>query len=221
MKKFSVLTAIVVIGIAATGCGLGAKPTVESNPAPQKVAKTTAPSEDQQNREKPATQQRPKAKKIEVVVEGEKEMREAALMESEALGYSLYVLKNFSLTQEEPGKDVLISKYDGDFFARIEKLSQETDIKQYKNQQKIGFQQVGEVTELDPSTLAIPRFQDAEFCLLTQAKAGEQGQQTTIQYLVKDFNGKLFAITFHMPLKEAAEGITPSLWSMVATLEAK
>lgn len=228
MKKIIAVAVTIVMGVTLSACTMetknitGDKPQelnskgtkAEPQKQPTETPGETAPVKEQASKKE-------LTKKIEVFVEGEKEMREATLSESTALGFQLYVLKGFSLESEEPGKDILISKYDGDFFARIEKLDEQTNISEYKNQQKAGFGQLGTVTELNPKELFHPVFQDAKVYLLTETgNLKDSSTKTNIVYLIKEFNGKLFAITLHMPLKEAAEGITPSLWAMLATLEA-
>lgn len=246
MKKLVLLAVVVAMGFTLFGCGAGnvekklpgqkAQSGVVENTSEiakdnSEAAKDNSEEVNNNPQEESANQPdktvgnevtQPKTKKIEVLVEGVKEMREATLAKSKYLGFQMYVLKGFSLESEEPGKDIVMSKYDGEFFARIEKLDGKIDLDEYKKQQKAGFQQSGKVTEIDPATLSHQKFRDSEFCLLTESGYSDNSsKKTSIYYLVKYFNGKLFAITFHMPLKEAAEGITPSLWAMLSTLEAQ
>lgn len=240
MKRLVLLAVIVIMGFTLFGCGAvpdknaekklpeqQTSEAVQNQPADE-LTKQTNKSTEVESKENETTENekvQPKkelSKKIEVLVEGEKEMRDATLAESKYLGFEVYVLDGFSLESEEPGKDIIMSKFDGEFFARIEKLDGKINVEEYKNAQKAGFEQTGKVTERDPKTLFHEVFRDSEFCLLTEVGYEDNSsKKTSINYLVKEFNGQLFAITFHMPLKEAAEGITPSLWAMVSTLEVK
>ncbi len=236
MKKFVLFTVIVIMGFTLFGCSAGANKNVDKKLPEQKTQSEAVENQPAENSSKQANKTdetkttenetvQPKkeiTKKIEVLVEGEREMREATLAESKYLGYRIYVLKGYSLESEEPGKDIIISNYDGDFFARIEKLDGKINIDEYKNQQKAGFAQTGKVTERDPATVFHEKFRDAKFWLLIESGYSDNSsKKNSINYLVKEFNGQLFAITFHMPLKEAAEGITPSLWAIVSTMEAQ
>lgn len=241
MRKLVILAISIVMAVTLSACGLGSKTSVDQGSPEQTQTPTNgqkangqrAESKEQPNSkgqantndtggaDAPTSSQKDLSKKIEVVVEGEKELRPANLAKSRTLDYEIYVLDGYSLEAEEPGKDVILSKFDGEFFVRIEKLSEKTNIAQYQSQQKAGFSQVGKVTDIEPATLSHKGFQDAKFCFLTEAGEVKNGQtKTSIIYLVKEFNGKLFDISLYMPLKEAAEGITPSLWAMLSTMEA-
>lgn len=163
---------------------------------------------------------REKNKKIEVKVEGEKEMRDAQLKVSDSLGYSFYLLNNFEFSAEEPGKDIIMSKYDGDFYVRLEKLDEKTNLEAYKKSLMNGYKDMGKVIEREPATIFTEKFRDSKFWFSVDIpKSQNIKTQTTVNHLVKDFGGNLYAFTFHFPLKEAAEGITPSLWAMVSTIE--
>lgn len=231
MKRLVSMMLIVLIGLTFLGCSAGPDETpgekvqvqksqteaVKNQPANESTEETDKTTEN--NKVQPEKELN---KKIEVLVEGNKEMRDAVLAESEELGFQIYVLKNFSLESEEPGKDIILSEFDGEFFARIEKLDGKTNLNEYKNQLKSALAQTGKVTEIDPATLSHEKFRDSKFCLLMESGyEDDNSKKTSVNYLVKDFGGQLFMITFHMPLKEAAEGISPSLWAMISTLEVK
>jgi len=252
MKKFASLAVIAIMGVTLFGCSAVPdknaekklpeqniqsevtknKPVDEStNPNKttenetienEKEDKTTEKAESKTMENKKEQPKKELSKKIEVLTEEGKEMQEATLAESDYLGYRIYVLDGFSLESEEPGKDIILSKADGDFWTRIEKLDGKVNVDEYKNIQKKGFEQTGKVTERDPANLSHQVFRDSEFWLLTEVGYEDNSSnKTSINYLVKEFDGQLFAITFHMPLKEISNGITPSLWAMVSTLEAK
>lgn len=241
MKKRILFVVIIMLGSMLSACSLGTMQRAE-NPAkqagnlaaqqskqgqqaesgktsPQTSEPQSAPNPTENQPNKPAS---PLFKKIPVYVEGETDLREAKLTKSEELGYQLYVLKGFSLEAEEPGRDVLLSQYDGEFFARIEKLDNQVNLAEYEKQQMAGFSQVGKVTERDPASLFLKEFRDAKFSFLVEAGYEKKnGPKTSINYLVKDFGGQLYAITIYIPLKEAAEGLSPSLWAMLSTIEVR
>lgn len=56
---------------------------------------------------------------------------EAELVKSDEQDYSIYVLPNYSLTSEEPGKDSLYLDKDGSIFMRIETMLAEADTYDY------------------------------------------------------------------------------------------
>lgn len=159
-------------------------------------------------------------KKIEVKVEGDVELRDAELIYSDDKKYSLYVLNNYTFSPEEPNKDVILSNFDGDFFVRIEKLDSTANIEKLKEDFSNAYKTMGNVISREPATVFADKFKDSKLWLHVDIPQSETIMtQTTINYLVKDFEGELYSFTFHMPLKEASEGITPSLWAMVSTME--
>lgn len=225
MKRFSVLFTVILLGISLAACNSTPKEPASASAEPQKTkaaqvepADSKKASEVQVEKNSKPVSVKEKNKTIEVFVEGSKEMRQAVLTRSNQSGYEFYLLENYGFTAEEPGKDMIYSKYDDSFFVRIEKLDNATDLNKYKTQQMESFKSAGQVTEIEPSTLFHKSFQDANFCFITEAE-DSKGLKTSILYVVKTFGNEKFAFTFHMPLKEAAEGITPSFWAMLATLE--
>ena len=56
---------------------------------------------------------------------------EAELVKSDEQDYSIYVLPNYSLTSEEPGKDSLYLDKDGSIFMRLETMLAEADTYDY------------------------------------------------------------------------------------------
>lgn len=203
---------------------------LELNNSPAKMPNINGNQEPEFNDEIPPQQMpdingkkepiiREENKKIEVKVEGQSEMREAKLTFSQELGYSFYLLDNFKYSPEEPGKDIIFSKYDGDFFVRIEKLDAKSDVTLIKEIIKKAYSNMGTVTDNNPKTLFLDKFKDSKVYIhVSIPKSKFVKTQTSVNYIVKEFGGDLYAFTFHFPLKEAAEGITPSIWAMVSTI---
>lgn len=164
--------------------------------------------------------ERETSKKIEVKVEGNTEYRIANLQYSDDRKYSLYVLDDFTFSAEEPNKDIIFSKTDGEFFVRIEKLGEKANIDLLKENFINAYKSMGTVNERDPATIFAEKFKDSKLWLQVDiAKSDSIKTQTTINYLVKSYGNNNYAFVFHFPLKEAMEGITPALWAMVSTME--
>ncbi|WP_108670235.1 hypothetical protein [Peribacillus acanthi] len=157
----------------------------------------------------------PKTKDLEVHVEGQIEKRPATLNESE-LGYYIYVLDNFNLDAEEPNKDILTSTYDDSFFARIEKLSPDTDLSKIKKNLLDSYK--GKAIEEDPKKLFLKSFHDAEFYIITEENSDVR---TSVIYVGKKFNNHPYVLTVFLPAKEAAEGLGPNMWAMLESIQNK
>ncbi|RSK27894.1 hypothetical protein EJF36_13960 [Bacillus sp. HMF5848] len=160
-------------------------------------------------------QNREKTKRLEVFVEGITDLREATLYESTQLNYSMYVLDQFSLESEEPGKDILISEYDGDFFVRIETLGNNPNIDAIKTNIK---QSDGTVLELDPTSNLDPYFHKAKLHMLVNTKDANNIHMSAV-HVVQNIDDVTFRFTLFIPGKEAAEGIEPSFWAMLKTIQ--
>ncbi|WP_246942815.1 hypothetical protein [Bacillus pinisoli] len=152
----------------------------------------------------------PAEKEIEVLVEGSKELRHATLTKS-SLGYSLYVLDDYTFDQEEPGKDVVTMNYDSSFFARIEVLDKAVNYDELKERLLTALKDMN-IVEEKPAAHYLESFHDAKFYLIGKENS------TTVLYVAKEVKGKGFLYTIHLPQKEAAEGAGPSLWAILSTV---
>lgn len=156
----------------------------------------------------------PQEKNLEIMIEGMKEEVKATLQYG-SLDYSLYVPERFSLDFEEPGKDVLLTDIDPEFFARIEKLDPSVPVGSFKADLIASLKAIGKVHEISPTQIFDPYFHDAPFYLLVES----EGHPVNLIYLVKTLpSGQSFIYTIHMPLKESAEGITSRLWAILKTV---
>lgn len=153
----------------------------------------------------------PKTKKIEVIVEGSKEMRDAILFKS-TLGYNAYVLKNFKATAEEPNKDIVFFKNDDSFFMRIEKLDNTTTIDQLKAQSKDLIKHNGTPQELTIMST------DKHIPSGTKFLIHSSNSKLSINVAVIEVSGQKYRVFMSLPNKEAAEGVTPSMWAMLKTM---
>ncbi|WP_374721357.1 hypothetical protein [Peribacillus tepidiphilus] len=237
MKTFYTLALSVLLAFALSGCGTNAEKSSEpvngakvgketSNTSEKAKEEKTQPNSEENNEknsqeiEKSETNQStpPSQKDLEVLVEGVKEMRPATLKESD-LGYYMYVLKNFSLESEEPNKDVLISQFDGSFFARIEKLGEDANFDEIKKNIMNIYE--GNIMDENPKNLTQKEFHNASFYLIAETSDKKDGVKTTVMYVGKEVDGQPYLFTVFLPLKEAAEGLGPNLWAMLASLQNK
>ncbi|MBP3952974.1 hypothetical protein [Bacillus suaedae] len=148
-----------------------------------------------------------KKKDIPVKVEGEVEMRPAQFHRS-GLGYSIYVLDDYTLASEEPNRDVILANYDQSFFTRVIVHGEGADPLQLKENHISN--KTAEIQEVE-----VP-LEDVEFSLFEEVES-EDGK-TAIYYVAKKYNDTLIEFTLFLPVEEAIEGIEPSMWSMISTI---
>ncbi|WP_246943328.1 LysM peptidoglycan-binding domain-containing protein [Bacillus pinisoli] len=155
--------------------------------------------------------QLPKTKKIEIVVEGEKEYREATLFKS-SLGYYMYVLKGFTAAAEEPNKDIVFFNNDDSFFFRVEKLDNKTSLEQLKIDSEKLIEHVGKVNEMSLKD-ATKQMPDGSKLYLHSSNT-----KLSINVIIIENKGQKYRIVMTLPNKEAAEGVGPSFYGMLKTL---
>ena len=216
MKKQILILLLISILVFTTGCHAIITDVEKGENNVDEVNPTVNPVDKDQNEK---TEREPN-KKIEVKVEGDTELRDAKLMYSDDNSYSLYVLENFTFSSEELNKHILFSNYDEEFFVKIEKLDSNADIDELKESFTNAYSGKGSVITRDPATIFTDEFKDSKLWLhVSILKSDKVNVLTSINYLIKEYNGKLYSFTLNFPTKEAAEGITPSLWSMLTTME--
>ncbi|WP_088105328.1 hypothetical protein [Halalkalibacter urbisdiaboli] len=148
-------------------------------------------------------------KEIDVHVEGETEKRLAQFNRA-PLGYGIYILQDYTLVSEEPNSDVIFSNFDEEFFTRIKSLGKETDLEEVK--QTILEHASGTIHE----NIDIP-LEGAVYAILEEVEI--DGLKTGIIHTAKKYEENVLSFTVYLPLKEAAEGIGPSMWAMLDTIE--
>ncbi|RXT15357.1 hypothetical protein [Ammoniphilus sp. CFH 90114] len=199
MKKCTALAMTLLLFTSLIAC--------QSGPDPREVEK---PAKSEQVPD----QSQASEVEIEVILEGMSEKEKAYFTEG-TMNYYMYGLDKFTLVSEEPGKDILLTDYDSDFFVRIEKLDREANIPAFKEQLRQSLSSTWTIHDLDPKELFDPYFHDAQLYLLVETPAP---QQTNLLYVVKDIDKQRFLFTFHLPNKETAEGIIPRFWAMLKTI---
>lgn len=153
----------------------------------------------------------PQTKQIRLMIEGQVEYNEARLQKSPQ-GYYIYVLDNFELTPEEPGKDVLYFTLNDSFFVRIERLPSDANIEQLRENAITELRDIGEPKEKKREEISDSFFKDNKFFL--QAS----NQNITKNIILKEIDGSLFKFTIFLPHTEAIEGVTPRFYAMLKTI---
>src|SRR5690606_36785162 len=116
-------TACLLAGLLAA-CGAEPPPAPQEAPEPQ-PAVTPAPRPPAIADKPPGAL--PPVRELEVIVEGQRELREATLFESPQ-GYAIYVLPQLTMTPEEPCCDIAWARADDGFFMRIERIDPDQDL---------------------------------------------------------------------------------------------
>lgn len=166
-----------------------------------------------QSKPQPDSSALPKTKMLTVNVEGEEDQRAGKLAESDQ-GYYLYKLDDFDFTAEEPGRDLLYSQMDEEYFVRIEPLTDDASLTDVKSIGVKELEAVGEPEEVKGADVS-DSFARSKFVL--RADSDE-----LIKYIiVQEEDGHLVKYTVHLPVREPIEGIQPSFWSMLGSLAFK
>jgi LysM repeat protein len=155
---------------------------------------------------------RPPRKRIVVNVEGMTEYREAALERSDQ-GYSIYVLDNFTFTSEEPGADQLFFNYDPRYFVRIGLLPDDADLSSLRKNALEELKLVGTPYELKGEDIFDPFFRNAAFFLRASSPTFSK------DIIVMEIAGELFRFNINIPSGEASEGVVPSFFAMLKTID--
>lgn len=209
------------LGSLLVACGEGAPgPEAAPSPAPETQAATAPdgpgvpPAETQQPpADGPYTRAAdlPPARELEVTVEGQTELRAATLFESPQ-AYAIYVLPQLVMTPEEPCCDMAYARVDGDFFMRIERIDPGLDPATLRENMALALSAVGEPEPLPADQVPLPGARDIEL-------AGRaRGDGVSMTMLIARIDGGRYRVTLHLPHREPAEGIGPSLWAMLASL---
>ena len=163
----------------------------------------------------PATPEVPtleRVRSLEVLVEGQREQRPAQRWDSPQ-GYAIYVLPLVVMTAEEPGRDQAFARVDGEFFVRIERLDPATDVAALERNAREWLSGIGVAERLDAERVPHPFLRDAEF-VLRAAGNGVSGYIAVI-----GIGEGLFRFTMHLPHREPLEGMAPTFWAMLQSIE--
>lgn len=154
----------------------------------------------------------PNSKPIPVQYPGKKENIPASLVVSEQ-DYFFYLMDDYSISSEEPNKDMLVSEQNNDFFARIEKLPEIVDPIKVKKESKQLAEANGLVYEKKVDQLPhllkgnVTHFFDS------------QNETLHMSVFVLKINSQFYRITLHLPEIEMKEVILPELYAMLNTIE--
>lgn len=182
-RKAQWMTAFGLSIVLLAGCGTTAIPT--DTPGQQAPPPPALPPTQQQG-------EPPAEKTLTYNFEGGTETEQAQYWEGQN-GYYLYVPERLTASQEEPGKDVLLTKEIPTCTMRIEVLSAEAKLEEQKamvkEQLQAGYPN-GELIE--SKTVGDPVFDK----VLYEAGASDESTNTTIRLILID--GKTYKITTHI-----------------------
>jgi hypothetical protein len=226
------IPATLLLACLLTACGADRPPAIHdtapgTSPLAQPDATTAPPASEAQAppvagpgsslEDAPGTplESLPRSRELEVTVEGQTELRPATLFTSPQ-GYAIYVLPQLVMTQEEPCCDLAYAKVDDGFFMRIERIDAAADIATLRGDMELGLSSVGAATVVAPGEIATPGFGAGSGTAELFMRA--RGEGVSLLMLVARIDGGRYRVTMHLPHREAAEGIEPSLWAMLGSL---
>ncbi len=212
-KKLTTLLFMILLVLSMIAC-TPAEPTPEENPTEDQ---TPDPGTEQEEGEQEAPDEQigadlPQTIEINLMVEGMEETRTGTLAFG-SMGYYLYTLPDFQLEAEEPNRDVLFFTHDPEFFVRIEAIGNDADLDFVRKNAEEELQHMGQVVEMKGQEIWDEYFRESVFFLHSSQS------DFTKNIIVKEVEGSLYKFTMHIPNKEAAEGVTPSLYAMLKTLK--
>lgn len=160
----------------------------------------------------PAAGPLPPIRVLEVSVEGHTEERPARLFESPQ-GYAIYVLPQITMTQEEPCCDLAFAQVDGEYFMRIERIPPDADIATLREDALLALSGVGTGRAAPPGRAYAANFREPELHLVAE------GREVAMEILVGRVGDGRYRVTLHLPYREPSEGIVPTLWAMLGSLQ--
>ncbi|MBM7702040.1 hypothetical protein [Metabacillus iocasae] len=158
MKKW--LFIFLACGLTMTACGTTNNTSDETNgqtPAieePQENEATQPEDSEETNGDEPVSSDdnqliRLPEQLMTYEVEGMKEEQTGFLKQSNNQDYSLYVMENYTMTEEEPGKDVISYNNNKEMWMRVELLEETSDLSQVEEETKAmmeaGFEEANKV----------------------------------------------------------------------------
>lgn len=159
-------------------------------------------------------------RQLQVVVEGDTELRAARLFESPQ-GYAIYVLPQVEMTQEEPCCDLAYARIDQAYFMRIERLAGERDaeaLHALRADMALALSAVGPAEEA-PAPGAGEALAHAVDAHDIELHLHARNASTTMHMLLLRAGDGRYRMTLHLPNGEASEGIAPTFWAMLGSLE--
>lgn len=160
----------------------------------------------------PPTGPLPATRALEVTVEGQTESRLAQLFESPQ-GYAIYVLPQIEMTPEEPCCDLAFAQVDGGYFMRIERIAHDADIATLREDAILALSAVGEANDILPGRAYASNFRAADLHMVAE------NRETAMEILVGSVGDGRYRITLQLPFREPSEGIVPTLWAMLGSLQ--
>ena len=159
-----------------------------------------------------ATAPLPDTRLLQVFVEGQTEQRNGRLFRSPQ-GYAIYVLPQIEMVQEEPCCDLAHARFDGNYFMRIERIAPDTPLDDLREDASLALSSVG-VARDAPVPHGNGALLPAKELHLTA-----HDEQTSMDILVIRAGDGRYRATLHLPHGEGVEGIAPTLWAMLGSLQ--
>lgn len=169
-KKLLSMLALLLTAVLVVGCNTAdqtedsdAKLNDPSNSASQQTPSDSESVDDTDTQETPKQTDSTSKQEQEITYVQNDVEQKATATESQSVeqGYKLNQLPGFTLSQEEPGKDIFVSNDDADIFMRVETVSaSETSYDNVKTSLEEYMNAVGATTPLSAEELAV--FKDAK-----------------------------------------------------------
>lgn len=162
-KKFMSMLALLLTAVLVVGCNT-ADQTGDSDTTLNDPSKSESPQTPSDSESVDATQETPKqtdstAKQEQEITYVQNDVeKKATTTESQSVdqGYKINQLPGFTLSQEEPGKDIIVSNDDDDIFMRVETVTaSETSYDLVKSSLQEYMNAVGDTIPLSAEELAV------------------------------------------------------------------
>lgn len=216
-KKLMSMLALLLTAILVVGCNTAeqtedsdAKLNDPSNSA-QQTPSDSESVDDKQETPKPTDS----TSKQEITYVQNDVEKKATATESQSVdqGYKLNQLPGFTLSQEEPGKDIYVSNDDADIFMRIETVSaSDTSYDNVKTSLKEYMNAVGDTIPLSAEELAV--FKDAKN---VEGYVVDFDTEKVVGVVIEK-DGLLVKLTIH---DNDTQDLTAAMFAMAATITKK
>lgn len=223
-KKYMSMLALLLTAILVVGCNTTDKTedtdTNKNDPSNSASQETPADSESvedtQETPKQPdSTPDTPSTQKQEITYEQNGVDKKATATESQSVdqSYKIHQLPGFTLSQEEPGKDIIVSNEDDEVFMRVETVS--TTDNSYDNVKSSLVEYMNAVGSTTPlSTEELKVFKDAK----TVEGYVVEFDTDKVVGVVIETEGLIVKLTIH---DNNAQDLTAAMLAMAATITQK
>ncbi|KOS69673.1 hypothetical protein AEA09_14540 [Lysinibacillus contaminans] len=223
-KKLLSMLALLLTAILVVGCNTSDK-TEDSDISqndPSNSASQQTPSDSESVDETQETPEQtgsatntPSTQEQEITYVQKGADKKATATESQSVdqGYKLHQLPGFTLSQEEPGKDIIVSNEDDEVFMRIESVSTtDTSFDNVKSSLVDYMNAVGDTTPLSPDELGV--FKDAK---KVEGYVVDFDTEKVVGVVIEK-DGLIVKLTIH---DNNTQDLTAAMLAMAATITQK